>query len=107
MQAYNYVLIIAILLTSPHFYFKYFHKLKVLEKPEPYYELKDLWTDSEIENLRSLLKEQKVFHTAAQDSTCQNEDLEIKVPINADGTCPHAYLTPTGQFSHQYFVSEF
>ena len=51
--SYNNVLIIAILLISPHFYFKYFHKLKVLEKPEPYYELKDLWTDSEIENLRS------------------------------------------------------
>ena len=70
MQAYNYVLFTAILLTTPHFYFKHFHKLKVLTKPEPYYELKDLWTDYEVQNLRSLLKKQKVFHTAAQDSTC-------------------------------------
>ena len=90
----NFGLLFAII---PHFYFKHFHKLETLKQAEPYYELKDLWTQSEIENLRKLLKKQKVFHTAAQDSTCQNQELEIKVPLNKDGSCPHPYLTPSEQ----------
>ena len=91
---YNLILLVSLLISLPHLYFKHFHQLEKFSEPEPYFALKDLWTENEINNLRKLLKRQKVFHTAAQDSTCQNQELEIKVPKESSGTCPHAFLTP-------------
>ena len=92
---FNLIFLLSLFLISlPHLYFKHFHQLEIFPKAEPHFALKELWTETEITNLRQLVKNQKVFHTAAQDSTCVNEDLEIKVPKIEDGSCPHPYLTP-------------
>ena len=90
----NYLIILA-----PHLYFKYFQKLPKYRHEEPYQKLTNLWTKQELKDLRQMLKSQKVFHTAAQDSTCQNEGLEVKVSKNVDENCPSTYLVPdeTGQ----------
>ena len=85
----NYLIILA-----PHLYFKYFQKLPRYRHEEPYHTLTNLWTEKELKDLRQMLKSQKVFHTAAQDSTCQNEDLEVKVSKNLNENCPSTYLVP-------------
>ena len=93
-SAYKLALLVIVIARFPHYYIQYFHKLPAHDHREPYYLLKNLWKTEEIDNLRLLLRRVGRFHTAAQDITSINEDLEISVPLNDDGTCSHAYLVP-------------
>lgn len=89
----NLGLIAAVLVVLlPHCYFRFLNRLPQHATEEPYFLLKDLWSEDELSNLRQLLKDIRKFHTAAQDMT--NDHYEVRVPMNPDGTCPHLYLVP-------------
>ena len=84
---------IILLAISPRLYLKLFKKLPETRLAQPYYHLNNLWSETELENLRNLVKKIGVFHTAAQDDTSQNRQFEIKVK-KINGSCPHNYLVP-------------
>lgn len=85
---------ISLIIILPHIHFRFWQNLPVLDKPEPFYQLHNLWTHEELASLRQLLKSQKVYRSAAQDVTCRAADLEVTAPLQPNGKCPHTYLVP-------------
>ena len=56
-----------LIILIPHWYFKYFQDMPVYEE-QPYFRLSNLWTNQELEALKQMLKDQKVFHTPTPQS---------------------------------------
>lgn len=85
----NVVLLFFAVLLSPALWLRY-KSLPVYEKTEPWFHLTNLWTETELDNLRELVRSQKILKTAAEDFT--NAVVLIDEPLNHEGVCPHRYL---------------
>ena len=65
----------------------------ILEVPQHLFQLHDVWDPEDLASLRAFMKNE-TFRTMPRDTHTRKK--EIRVDLNADGTCPVEFLVKVG-----------
>ena len=73
---------------------KAFYPQSLVPERNDNYQIKNIWTPKEAEDLLQMLKDKKVFGYGGLEQTDISEHMGEAVPINPDGSCSHHLLIP-------------